>query len=231
MKNNYSSSTAFSSKESKRNLKRIITAFVVLIFLLPFNNKAQVKTIRDFAPADKGLRMSFFVSAAGFGGLTSPQFYYEQKKLQVFAGPVLQKGFKHLSGGMFGCEYSVTGTEQKRDNDWATYEYATNMQLFFFANAIVQRTALLSKMNADIEERVALREGTPIGIVRLKTLELYGGFGVRVNCLKSLKWIGSIGIGGYYTAKNSYNLYREKTALGIILNTGLSWSFNTNQNN
>jgi hypothetical protein len=198
----------------------VIFIIWLLMVLFPSDANAQRANFKNHNDQNFGVRISLIGSASGLGSFYCPQLYYSRNRFTFLGGPMVQFRKKNISGAIAGAEYSVIG---KKNNDWLNPAKEC-ADLFFFATAVYQDAAYLSNTNVRVESRYGKETGVAYDKLKVKTVELYGGFGIKAEFLPHLQWTGSIGLGFYSSGKSSAALYRDNTGLGLILRTGFIYS-------
>jgi len=148
--------------------------------------------------------------------------YLQQGRTACFAGPVIQNRGSHISGIQVNYNYALTGPEISGDS-------AYTPELYIFLSAAYNFTAFMGKRTL-WEESMSNPEinKDEVSECRFKSAEAFAGFGLRIKFLKRFKWDSSIGIGGYrsFNFPVNYTLYYNKQNMGLLLRTGLLFSFN-----
>lgn len=155
------------------------------------------------------------VTASGYGAQWVPSLIFTHGQNALSAGAILSKDGAELAGVKIKYEYTVTGQ--------LVGDSANRLELFFFANAAYYHNATLGSRVAQQENQV----NPDMSLVylhgmRFKSVELYGGTGLRVPFLKRFKWINYAGVGYYQSLSSECSkLYREAKGLGLFLSTGI----------
>ena len=198
IKNNYVQRT---------NLLLIILGFV-LMTQYGIGQQSNIVSKGNF-----GLSVSGMICADGYGTQYLPTLYYKKNRSCFFAGSIIQKKKANLSGVQLNYEYTLV----KEDD-----AYSGRLELFCFATGLYQNKAILGKQTLH-EESVANPEfNENMCEIHFKTMEVYGGFGLRIKLFKNVKWTNSIGGGGYTSFNSPCNLYYATHNFGLILKTGIS---------
>lgn len=216
----YSMVNKFTSKNKK--ISSITYNKSIFLILLSFLLIAQYGICQQFTKAKKsgfGLAISSMINVDGYGTQYLPAAYYKKNRSYFFAGPTVQKEKLNVSGVQFNYEYSLV----KEDDS-----YTKRLELFCFATALYQHNATLGKQTLR-DESIANPEYTGnISQMNFKAVEVYGGFGLRIKLFKSLKWINSIGGGGYSCFNFPQHLYYANHNMGLYFKTGISFDLKTN---
>jgi len=195
---------------------KLILAAIGLIFTTENAMCQQNTPVRN---ENMGFSTSAMVSASGYGGRYVPMLYFKRNRQTYFIGPVIQNQKLNFAGFQFNYDYALVGEDAptKADNK--------NVELFCFFTSSYDFRALLGK-RALWEEHMANSkyEGDPCKL-RFKSVSMYGGIGLKIRILKNLKWINSIGAGGYTSFDFPGNLYYNASNLGLIIKTGISFDF------
>ncbi|MDF2436018.1 MAG: hypothetical protein K0Q95_394 [Bacteroidota bacterium] len=200
--------TTLQIRTTKLSLLLCLTAL-----LLTFSSKAQLKI-----KGNLGLRVGGTLSANRCGTILAPSVFYSSGRSTILAGITMQRAKKHISGFQLGYEHTLLDPDKNTDCnlDW--------LELYAWLNGSFHRSIYLSKSMCE-EERMGNRE-LKIEVEKLtfKTVEAYGGFGVRIDLLKNFKWFNAIGIGAYKVFNPHPALYYNKSGVGLMMRTGLSYN-------
>ena len=167
-----------------------------------------------------GFATSSMISANGYGGMYSPMLYYKKDRRSYFIGPIIQNQKLNFSGVQLNYDYTIVGEDVPE-----TQPYNKNLELFCFFTAAYHYNAALGK-RALWEEHMANSEyeGNVCNL-RFKSVEVYGGVGLKIKLFKNFKWVNCLGLGGYTSFNSPDNLYYKANSLGLILKTGISFDF------
>ncbi|HEX7412550.1 MAG TPA: hypothetical protein VF411_00800 [Bacteroidia bacterium] len=166
-----------------------------------------------------GLAVSSMVGPDGYGILYLPTVYYKSNRSSYSMGPVIQNQKMNVSGAQFSYDYSVV-SEGEADNK--------NLELFFFAKGLYQGNALLGNQSLYKESLANSENSANASQAHFKSVEFYGGFGLKIKLFKNVKWINCIGAGGYANFDSPNRFYYSEYSnhhLGVMINTGLSFAF------
>lgn len=94
--------------------------------------------------------------------------------------------------------------------------------MFLYLNARYNSNLVLGDFQIRVEKKVNPECSTDFSNLKFSTAEMYLGFGVRTKITKKIKWVNSIGIGGYKTLSGAEDIYREGSTICLTLKTGLS---------
>lgn len=167
-----------------------------------------------------GFIASSMISGNQYGGQYSPMMYYKKDRRTYAIGPVIQNKSLNLSGMKFNYEYTLVGLDAPGDEG-----YYKNLELFCFVAAAYYYKALLGK-RAVWEEHMANQsyEGD-VSKLRFKSMEIFGGVGLKIKLVKNIKWVNSVGLGRSESFAFPDHLYHDAINIGVILRTGISFDF------
>jgi hypothetical protein len=167
-----------------------------------------------------GFIASGMISANQYGGQYSPMLYYKKSRRTYSIGPVIQNKTLNLSGVQFNYDYTIVG-EDAIGNE----AYDKNLELFCFATTSYYNNASYGK-RAVLEEHMANRnyEGD-VCKLRFKSIEVFGGMGLKMKLFKNIKWVNSIGLGSSTSFSFPKHLYHDAINTGLIIKTGISVDF------
>jgi hypothetical protein len=208
----YSAVNEFTTKKATKNNCTKNVFLILLTFILI----AQYGVCQQSTSSQKGnfgLSASSMSNADGYGVQYLPAVYYKKNRSSYFIAPIIQKQKINVSGVQLNYEYTFLA-EGEAD--------AKRLELFCFATGLYQNKALLGKQ-ALSNESMANPEyiGNPSQL-HFKSVEAYAGFGLRIKLFKNVKWVNSIGGGGYGSFNFPGNLYYANHNLGLFLKTGIS---------
>lgn len=192
---------------------------IVLVFL--FNKQyCSAQNNHLFQKGNFGFAANASVSADRFGGQYSPMFYYKKGRRSIFMGPIIQNKNLNLSGLQLSYDYTLAGKDVI-----GSEPYNENLELFCFITSIYHCNATLGK-SAVWEEKRAYNgyEGDPAKL-RFKSIELYAGGGLKLKLFSNIKWMNSIGFGGYTSFNVPKTLCYENKSVGLLLKSGISFDF------
>ncbi len=194
-------------------------AILTTVVLLGCNeiSYSQQKLFNE-TPSNLGIAVASQISANGYGSEYNPMLYLKNGRKSYFIGPVIQKQKLNVSGVRFNYDYTIVG-EDAQGNE----AYNKNLELFCFFIAAYHHNALLGK-RALWEERMANREyDGDFSKLHFQSIEIYGGFGLKIKLFKNIKWVNCLGLGGYTSFNFPGHLYYNANNIGLILKTGISF--------
>jgi hypothetical protein len=190
--------------------KKIVLLAVSLVFSLEYGICQQNTPIQK---GNFGLAALSIADADGYGTQLLPSVYYKKNRGTYYIAPIIQKQKTNVSGIQLNYEYTLVGEGEA---------YAKRLELFCFATGIYQNDALMGK-HALCNESMANPEFSDnICQMHFKSVEAYAGFGLRIKLFKNVKWVNSLGGGGYTSFNFPCHLYYAGHNLGMILKTGIS---------
>jgi hypothetical protein len=158
-----------------------------------------------------GLQATVAYSASGHG------HFYEAKAVAGYKRVVVMGGFlinqNGRSDGFTGDVQLELSADHNREPD--------RPLLYAFVSGIYRPSAGLCKTAQILEATSESRSAEDIQNLRLQTYEGYAGFGLKVKVVNNLYWTNGIAFGGYYAANCPTDLYHQRSALGLIVKTGL----------
>jgi hypothetical protein len=131
----------------------------------------------------------------------------------------LQRNRTNISGISLNYEFTLLDPNLQNDCylDW--------IELYSFAYLGYHEKAFLGKGVCD-EENSSNKELTiDPSRMKLKAIDAYAGFGIRILLNKNLKWFNGIGIGGYQVLNSTKGLYYNANGIGLLIRTGISYQF------
>ena len=194
------------------------TSKTIAIMLLSFVLIVEQGTCQQTASIQKGnigLAVSSMFNADGYGVQYLPSVYYKKNRNTYFIAPLIQKQKANVSGVQLNYEYTLVAPGEA---------YAKGLELFCFAAGLYQNNALLGKQ-ALHNESLANCEYKGAFQLHFKSVEAYAGFGLRIKLFKNVKWVNSLGVGGYASFNFPQHLNYESHNLGLYLKTGISIDF------
>ena len=165
-----------------------------------------------------GLAASSMFNADGYGTQFLPAIYYKKNRNTYFIAPIVQKQKANVSGVQLNYEYTLV-TPDEADTK--------GIELFCFVTGLYQSNALLGKQTLH-NEGVANPEYLGASQLHFKSAEAYTGFGLRIKLFKNVKWVNSIGAGGYASFNFPQHLYYADHNFGLYLKTGISIDLKSN---
>ena len=168
-----------------------------------------------------GVGISTRISGNGFGATYSFKLMYKNNRSLFGISPLIQKQNFNLYGMQVSYEYTFFGDNISHKKN--------RLELFCFLN---------TSYNNGIQKKLQLKtEGVNNDNARintngkLKTIENYGGFGLRIKMSNNFLWTNSIGFGDVYTINHCCFKNIEQNYTVIMLRTGLIYRFSINKNN
>ena len=209
------------------NVNAVTLKKVIGVSLYPFGRKLfllivslvfsiQYGICQQNTPVQKGnfgLAVSSIIDADGYGTQLLPSVYYTRNRGTYFISPIVQKQKSNVSGIQLNYQYTLVGEGEA---------YAKRLELFCFATGIYQNNALMGKHALLIESMANPTFTENFCQLHFKSVEAYAGFGLRIKLFKNVKWINSLGAGGYASFNFPHHLYYENHNFGMILKTGFS---------
>jgi len=195
-------------------------SLLLVLILLFITKQGQCQKPTIARNENLGFASSSMISANGYGGMYSPMVYYKKDRRSYFIGPIIQNQKLNFSGVQFNYDYTIAGEDapgNEADNK--------NLELFCFVTAAYHYNAMLGK-RALWEEHMANSEYEgQVCNLRFKSVEVYGGVGLKIKLFKNFKWVNCLGLGGYSSFNFPGHLYYNANSLGLILKTGISFDF------
>lgn len=208
----------FTLFQINKNSVSTIFLFKIIIVLLLISNIG----------FSQGARIHFGISAAssitgsGFGIQYSPGVFCKFGNKNIEIGAIIQKRNFNASGVRVNYEYTVFDGENLQYGE----EGNRNLELFFFSTIIYEHAAKLSSAQIRLERKVSRAESAKeYDKFEFNAIEAYEGFGLRIKLSNRLKWVNSIGVGGWKTFFGERSLDREYNSVGLFLRTSLSYQF------
>ncbi|MDP2385428.1 MAG: hypothetical protein Q8M29_03580 [Bacteroidota bacterium] len=201
------------SKNSKfiSSLNKIILSVVIAsTSMYAQENKARL-----------GMSATSSVTGSGFGTIYSPGIFLTTGKSLFEAGLSVQKRKLNVSGARINYEYTVFDGATSPCSEYSN----ERLELYFFANATYHNSAYLSKAQLRLEKQVNKESSMKFNELKYNAAEMYGGFGLRIKVLNKLKWVNSMGVGGWKTFKGETNLERACTDMGLLFSTKIMYTF------
>ena len=200
--------------ETLIRLKKIIKTiiFLLLFFFVFLISNAQ----NQF-----GVGISTRISGNGFGTTHGIKLMYKHNRSIVGISSLIQQQNYNLCGIQVSYEYTLFGNN-------ISYE-KNRLELFCFLNSSYNNgfQKKSQQRNQDVNS-----DNNNVNINnKLRTIENYGGFGLRLKISQNFSWINSIGFGHIYAINSCCFKYVETNATAILLRTGFSYSFNVHKKN
>src|ERR1700741_1605316 len=190
--------------------KKTIIALLGFVLMVQYGTCQQVSSIQK---GNIGLAVSSMFNADGYGVQYLPSVYYKKNRSSYFIAPIVQKQKANISGVQLNYEYTFVA-EGEAD--------AKRLELFCFATGMYQANALLGKQALHNESVANPEYVGNVSQLHFKSAEAYTGFGMRIKLFKNIKWVNSIGAGGYASFNAPQHLYYADHNFGLYLKTGLS---------
>ncbi len=186
----------------------IKTVLVSILFTLSFFNSSAQKI-------NKAIELASDVTGSGLGGNIYIGATLSHGNSAYSFGVNLQQKKINLSGIQLNYRYTVAHSENEKT------------ELFFLGNVTCHANANVSDRSVKIEKMCRPEEVENYDALSLKVIESYVGFGLKYNLTQRFSTICSIGVGGYETLNNDYDLkmYRPKSALSLRFKIGLAYNF------
>ncbi len=195
--------------------------FILITLLFLFSKQyCSAQNSHNFRKRNFGFEIIASVSSDGYGGQYSPMLYYKKGRKSFSAGPIIQNKNLNLSGLLVNYDYVLAGKDVIGNEP-----YNENLELFCFITSIYQHNAMLGKTAILDEQRTYRGYEGDLYKLRFKSIELYAGAGLKINLFSNLKWMNSIGVGGYTSFNVPRHLCYLDKSVGIALKSGLSFDF------
>lgn len=197
------------------------TAFIATVFLLlPFCIYSQ-NSPNIYRKTYIGTSFYGQVSANGYGSSYSLMPFIKTGRRSLFAGPVIGKRKFQLSGFQANYTYSLTGPDAPG--------YIEGMpELFVFVNGAYHFNARLGKRTLQEEDCAnPFSKELDAASMRFRSIEVYGGVGLRIRFANHFKWVNAVGLGGYHTFDfpEKQGLFYSQRNAGLVLRTGIMYEF------
>ena len=189
--------------------KTVALMLLSFILMIPDGICQQVSSVQK---GNVGLAVSSVFNSDGYGVQYLPSVYYKKNRNTYFAALLIQKQKANVSGIQLNYEYTLV-TPDEAD--------AKGLELFCFVAGLYHNNALLGKQ-ALHNESMANPEYVGASQLHFKSVEVYTGFGLRIKLFKNVKWVNSLGAGGYSSFNSPQHLYYENHNMGLYLKTGIS---------
>ncbi len=198
---------------------RIIVTLIGMFFILCLLSvTANAQLIEQNKKTAFGLSLESQVTANGYGATTLPGLYLKQGRRAYTLSATVQNRKLNMSGFQFSYAYSVTGLEATGN--------CNELELYFFTSAAYHYNAIMGRhtLKEEVLTNRTANENS-VGDLRFKSAELYAGVGIKVNLAKNLKWISSIGVGGYtsFDFPDHQKLFYDAKNAGLLLRTGIKY--------
>ncbi len=224
MKNSNKKNTTYSevNKVSQKKITRsnsysfktkMLLLAVSFIFSLEYGICQQYSLVQK---KNIGLAVSGMVGPDGYGILYLPTVYYKKNRNSYFMGPVIQNQKMNVSGAQLNYDYSIVNEGEG---------YYKRLELFCFVKALYQGNALLGKQTLCVENLANAENAKNASQAHFKSIEFYAGFGFKIKLFDNIKWVSSIGTGGYTSFNSPSRFYYAEYSghhLGIMFNAGIS---------
>lgn len=205
--------TIMHNNQTNTRTTRIIFAIILVIIL--------ISTGRTFAGDGlTGIRIQSNMTGSGLSANICLAAVFKLGNGSIGIGPDLQARKFNLSGFQCTYRYSV-----EKNN-------GAKAHLFFFSNAIYNRKAYLSRSSCNWESVVSKDQNANFTKMKLSTIEMYGGFGLKLNHSKRISSSWGIGMGFYKTLGEQdtcRKMYRDRNGVGLSINCSLAYTFEKNK--
>lgn len=191
--------------------------FLILLFTLLFSDTGLYAQGRSNAYL--GIRGSASVSANRFGTIFCPSLFYRSGSSTIALGVTIQKHRLNASGIQLNYEYTLL--DPSRDGNC----YIDWLELYAFANLTYYNHAFLGRSVCEEEQLTNPELRVDLSALKLKALDAYTGFGLRIALGKNFKWFNGVGIGGYSVFNSPEGLFYNNKGLGLLVRTGISYQF------
>jgi hypothetical protein len=192
--------------------KTIFTCSLLLLTLLFCqNNKAF-----NPGPGYSGIAFSSDISGSCHGTNLAAMVFLSKGNSTLYVGPNFQKRKMNLSGVQ--CYYQCTFSPKGYNG----------IQPFVFGSGIYHQSAFLGKGYVKLGDCGNGENTVDCGAVKLKTVEAYTGFGIKIQHNEHISTSWSIGAGMYNTLSNyaKYDyMMREKSSASLILKCLINYNF------
>lgn len=169
-----------------------------------------------------GVRASATISGNRFGAIYDGSVFYSQNAHTFSLGVTAQKKNFKLSGVQLNYEYTMMDGSKHYGSK------IDRLQLYAFGTVTYHNNVFLGKSACEEEQSGsgdAERRPVDMSGVKLKAVDAYAGFGMRIAFLQNFKWHNSIGIGGYNVLNAPAGLYYNSRSMGLMVRTGISYQF------
>ena len=190
--------------------KKTMVVLLGLVLMVQYGKCQQVSSVQK---GNIGLAVSSMFNADGYGVQYLPSVYYKKNRNTYFIAPIVQKQKANVSGVQLNYEYTFLAESEADGN---------RLELFCFATGIYQANALLGKQAVHNESVANPEYVGNVSQLHFKSAEAYTGFGLRIKLFKNVKWVNSIGAGGYASFNSPQHLYYADHNFGLYLKTGIS---------
>jgi hypothetical protein len=168
-----------------------------------------------------GLIINTTTTGNGHGLTFNPGVMFSKGNVLLSSEMNFQRMRGNFTGGQLTFEYAIYNGIGK-GNQFCDQDM---FDVFLFVNTRYNQNQYLGQSQLKTERKIAYDSSIEFDKVRVNTVELYLGFGVRTKITNRLKWNNSIGIGGYKSLNETQELYRENSSICLTLKTGLSVDF------
>ena len=200
----------------KVNSLFIKSVIIALITIIEFTNaNAQINK------SNFDVTLSTTTTGNGHGLMFNPGLIFVSKNSSI----ALEFNFQKRKGNFAGTELTYEYSIYNGSSTSNIYCNGDVFDVFLFLIARYNTNQLLGESQIKVERKVDHEGSYDYENIKMNTAEAYIGFGVRTKIAKHIKWVNSIGFGGYTTLNNTDILYREQSTLCLTLKTGLLLSF------
>jgi len=196
-------------------------AFMGILMLSLLTVIAPAQNTRKFYE-NFGVRASTTVSANRFGAIYSGSVSYKFNTHTFSVGATAQNKKFKPSGLQFNYEYTLMDGSKHYGSK------IDRLQLYAFGMTTYHNNVFLGKSACEEEQSTVAdddRRPVDMSCVKLKAVDAYAGFGLRIAFLQNFKWYNSIGIGGYNVLNAPSGLYYNSRSMGLMVRTGISYQF------
>jgi hypothetical protein len=199
--------------------------FIICISLFLSIGKTKAQSILPIKKQSLkfGLNAYSAFTGSGIGTFYNLGVYVAKKRNLFSAGITVNKTNASISGINANYECTVMGDNFEYNSD----NYYENIDIFAFSSAFYRPFCTLTKQMLAMENNKGSDFRKTLENTKIKTIEGYFGFGVRIKISKCIKWVNCVGFGGYYSCNRPMGLISgDKSQTSLIFKTGLSFRFN-----
>ncbi len=190
----------------------LAVVFFILFFIIYSGMNAQ---------SQKGSRFSGFsaqtsLSGSGLGTAIQLSTDLELGDATLSFGPMIQFRNRNLSGAHLTYQYFLNYDRSKRST------------LMFFGTTRYKHAAFMSQSAINQENKIFPENGFDYTKMKIRSLSIYAGFGLRMRHSDFLCSIWSIGVGGYMALEGQpqfKNMYKEMSGGSVQLSYALRYTF------
>jgi hypothetical protein len=197
------------------SLKKALSGLIVFSLLIASTNTFAQNTLKG----NLGIRGTASISANRFGTLYCPSLFYKSERSLLSFGINFQERNSYATGLQLNYEYTLVDPSKDLD---CNLEW---LELYAFLNFNYHYNAFLGKSVCE-EERYCNKELTvDPGKIKLKAIDNYIGFGIRIMLTQNIKWFNGVGIGAFNVFNSPDELFYNNKGLGLLMRTGISYQF------